>query len=221
MIVAACSPLSLSVSLSLSGFTCLHHLNTPSPPPPPPPLPFCKVTIPAVEEHDGVSKFCVCVRWESSTGQAFVWRVRRRYKAFDALWGDLAEMLDRRHLPALPPKTWFRDYSAGFLEKRRVLLEDWLALCVRIPVLANSDALTNFLGVHKMIPTLSDQFLPQVRNLRCRCLGFFPFRLASFRNHGRLHPAQPLEKSTLPHIEEDLLQVGVLPASHVMACVRA
>ncbi|XP_055058819.2 sorting nexin-16 [Misgurnus anguillicaudatus] len=72
------------------------------------------------------------------------WVIFRRYTDFSQLHDKLREMFPLFTF-SLPPKRWFKNFSAEFLEERKVALEDFLQSLVANKDVINSEAVRWFL----------------------------------------------------------------------------
>lgn len=102
-----------------------------------------KITIPQVEEMDGVTIYIITVR----VGQ-YVWTVRHRYRNFD----KLHEKLVTDHCVTkdiLPPKKIIGNRDPAFVEKRKTALEVYLSDVVHFLQHTMPRILIIFLDFHK------------------------------------------------------------------------
>lgn len=81
------------------------------------------------------------------------WVVLKRFKEFVALRAAMLEALDPHEAALLPPlprrrsKVLVDHLERGFIEERRLLLQDWLRIVSRMPQTRNIPAVLQFLGV--------------------------------------------------------------------------
>lgn len=80
------------------------------------------------------------------------WTLYKRYSDFDTLLKTLAET--QGNLPELPQKTLWKKTNPDFLERRRILLQDFLQVILRRRDLATSPEVSAFLCIHKHLPDI-------------------------------------------------------------------
>mmetsp|Transcript_9656 Transcript_9656/g.18847 ORF Transcript_9656/g.18847 Transcript_9656/m.18847 type:complete len:477 (-) Transcript_9656:3181-4611(-) len=85
------------------------------------------------------------------------WTIRKRYSEFDTLLTTLTET--HYLLPDLPQKTLWKKTNPDFLERRRVMLQEFLQILLRRRELATCPEVSAFLCIHKHLPEVL-LFLP-------------------------------------------------------------
>ncbi|KAH7459728.1 uncharacterized protein KRP23_14990 [Phytophthora ramorum] len=90
------------------------------------------VEVSSVSVMDGVARYAISVLFYSN-GELEVATVDRRYSEFDELAVTLEEKVPSLQIrKLLPPKTFFRYFSASFLERRAAYLQLFLARILRL-----------------------------------------------------------------------------------------
>ena len=99
-----------------------------------------------IQEPPGGKRYAVYVcRVHVTTGRA-PWYILRRYKDWEQLQGELqAATRGRQKPPSLPGKKLLGNMDPGFLETRRLQLQDWVTAVVRNRVLCESEQMWGWL----------------------------------------------------------------------------
>lgn len=111
-----------------------------------------KASIPDSKVEEGVVFFLINV--DSGFDS---WSVKKRYSQFEDFQSVLLASPLARKIPpnvGLPPKRLklFTDHSSpAFIEERRVLLESFLQSLLKVPALAKSEPVVNFLNSDKQV----------------------------------------------------------------------
>jgi WD40 repeat protein len=78
------------------------------------------------------------------------WTLQKRFSEFDSLLKTLAET--HHLLPDLPQKTLWKKSDPDFLERRRILLQEFMQVLLKRRELATSPEVSAFLSIHKNLP---------------------------------------------------------------------
>jgi hypothetical protein len=84
---------------------------------------------------------------ECAVGEGQPWTVRRRFREFSALLEALLCTFPRLKLPSLPPKAWFGNSGAKWVEERREKLNEFVDALLRLDEVARDKTLTSFFEV--------------------------------------------------------------------------